>query len=348
MRRTAAQPFFCADINLPIPHVPLAMLPVDTALAVAFATKLHAELPPDIWYMSPSVALPPETEAIRTRVSNARDSTVRYFEKHFNQAAALTALLDEGRAIGHDAAAESNRIMKTSIAPSVGVVEMGAGTAYTSMFAAEMLRMRNVSQHVAVVDRQGVRASADRTLRSFEQTPSAEGANTTFQRIRCDLKDLELGGLSELKACTKVWFIGKHVCGAALDMALVAIDRYARGQTTTPVQVALASCCRHMCSWEAAPAASTVWRGNWGCGRDEMAAVCKMCGWFTAGHEDEELKAKGRLCQEIVDAGRVMWLRSLGWQAHLVRYVDDMTSPESLAIVASWTPVPEQAGQKSV
>jgi tRNA:m4X modification enzyme len=158
----------------------------------------------------------------------------------------------------------------------------------------------------------------------------------TFTRLRCDLKDLLLEAVAELDACDRVCVIGKHVCGSALDLALVCMTRFARNESR-PVSFALASCCRHRCAWQAAPSAQPIWNKDWHLSETTFGQICRMSGWCLGCTDDEEAIRTGTFCQELVDAARVLWLRQQGWTAHLVRYVDRSISPENIALVGHWS-----------
>lgn len=69
-----------------------------------------------------------------------------------------------------------------------------------------------------------------------------------------DIGDLELSGVGVVRGCGLVG-VGKHLCGAATDMALRSIvsamqGGMAGGCGPNVHGIAIALCCHHACSWE--------------------------------------------------------------------------------------------------
>lgn len=52
------------------------------------------------------------------------------------------------------------------------------------------------------------------------------------------------------------------------------------------------------------------------------------------GMKPTERAALGFKCKRIIDMGRLMWLRKLGLNTQLVRYVPSTISPENYLIIA--------------
>lgn len=313
----------------------LACIPADCDALIKAVHRLHEEVRVTSFVWGSTGKLPPETDVVRSHWNNSRDSTVRYSEAHFEQNAALASLLFNvsGTVFG----IERRDVQQEAQSSCSGVVELGAGRAYTSLFLAEILHTRGISANVVAVDRSCPRLGADRCLRNLETSPGKEGSRILFHKLKCDLKDLDLTGIAGLDNCSPIAIIGKHICGYALDLALVAIDRFARQHARrSPVSFALASCCRHRCAWQAAPAVQSIWKGRWTMSEQQFGAICRMSGWCLGCTDDDDSIRTGLLCQELVDIARVMWLREQGWKAHLVRYVERAVSPENLAIVGVW------------
>jgi hypothetical protein len=324
-----ASPYHAAAINLPkrsgAADVPPRHMPRTSDApppARALADGLHASHARTIAALhvpASAAAPPPETAALRVEYADQRNSGLKYEAAHFAQNAALAGLL----------------LTLTPEAPAAAVVvELGAGRAYTSLFLAQVLCARGrAPAAVVAVDSASVRCPADRALRALR---SAGGPD--FQRLRCDLVDLDIGGIAAVAAAgaaADVLFVGKHVCGSALDFSLVAMTRYARNRGGG-LTFALASCCRHRCEWGKTAAAADVWRGVWNVRPEDFAALMKMAGWGAGCTDCEQDVETGRKVMELVDGARVLWLRQQGWDAHLVRYVDARVSPENIALVGKW------------
>lgn len=299
--------------------------------ARALATDLHHEHASSfapLYLPETAAAEPPEVEALRRWYDDVRNSVVRYEATHFRQNAAIAGLV-LSPALGPDAQSMS------SAAPVI--VELGAGRAFTSLLLAQVLAARGQTPAaVVVVDTASPRRPADSELRSMERA-----GGPTFLRIRCDLLDLDISGIDAVReAAGDVYFVGKHVCGSALDMSLKAVARFAeereRAGAAGSVRFVLASCCRHRCDWSKTVSAAGVWEG-WGVGGGGFSQLMKMASWGAGGTECAEDVATGRKVMELVDAARALWLRQeRRCQARLVRYVDVDTSPENTAIVGCW------------
>lgn len=57
--------------------------------------------------------------------------------------------------------------------------------------------------------------------------------------------------------------------------------------------------------------------------------------WAVGGLSAAEKRGVGRQCKDIIDAGRVVWLRDMGMVCELVEYIDSSVCPENRLIVAS-------------
>lgn len=208
------------------------------------------------------------------------------------------------------------------------VLELGAGRAYTAMYVADALRKR-VSVAVVVVDRKGaIRNKADRTLRRWV----TEGSLASFDRLRVDLADFNLAGVHELSAAQDIRVVAKHVCGAALDLSLTALTRFAETRAPRTISLTIAACCRRLCSFNAVPSDSP-WAA-WNVAADQYAAFCRVACWGLAPSESLDRVAAGDACRDLVDTARVRWLQSRGWDACVTEYTAE--SPEKNAIVAVW------------
>lgn len=331
------------DRGISIVFRPLSELPEDVSSAMRAAEelyKLHVKNE-DIWRFRRSHDVP-ETERLRQRWGNARDSTVRLEHSHFTQSSSLFALAYYGPITKDDKNVWKTNEIDQANPQEIGIIELGAGRAYTLLFATEVLRLRDVSIHAIAIDRNRPRLGADRSIRSLSHTyPSSKDAKFTFNRIKCDLKDISLQALDSLHFTpftNHVIILAKHACGAAMDLSLIALDNYAHAVPGRRISAALASCCRHRCAWQVTPAAHDVWIRRWHKGEDSYGHVCRMAGWCLGCTNDDDAVRTGALCQELVDAARVLWLRERGWDAHLVRYTDATTSPENVAIVAHYNP----------
>lgn len=127
---------------------------------------------------------------------------------------------------------------------------------------------------------------------------------------------------------------GKHVCDPASDYALQLADTYARECPNIEVRLALASCCRNICSWDALGDAANAW-ANAGVPPNTLLEIATRASW---GLNLRELLERARVrhrCRVGIDSARVLWLRSRSRDARLVKYIDTKFTKENLAIVAT-------------
>lgn len=255
--------------------------------------------------------------------------------KHFSQMSSLASLL-------LPAVSEKSQCSDPHL-----ILELGAGRAYTSLYLAHVLRLRAIPTHVLAIDRATNRLKADRTLRQWASDPAT--SILSFKRLRLDIQHLHIAGIADIASCHKVVVVGKHVCGVALDLSLVAVTKFAREWRNGEgcITVALACCCRRLCCWGAFCGAGEK-EGEegkegkeeeslckrWGVSELDFGQLCRSANWGLDEGHSEEMKEMGEASREVVDSLRVLWMRRNGWHANVVVYTD--ASPENVCIVARW------------
>ena len=223
----------------------------------------------------------------------------------------------------------------------VSVVELGAGRGYVGAMLAEAGKVR----HCVLNDVRSYRNKADRVLRKV-------GA-ARVERATCDLKDFCLAEMESLQDRRCV-VVGKHLCGGATDLALRCIaacrspNSPAEGPGARPCVLALgiATCCHHRCTLDTYVGAEVL--GELGFAARDLEHIFWLSAWATLrggghgapeapGREDlyfssiplERRVETGRRCKQLVDAGRLEWLRRRGYKASGVRYVAREVTPEN-------------------
>uniref|UniRef100_A0A1I8IH77 tRNA:m(4)X modification enzyme TRM13 n=2 Tax=Macrostomum lignano TaxID=282301 RepID=A0A1I8IH77_9PLAT len=166
--------------------------------------------------------------------------------------------------------------------------------------------------------------------------------------------------------------LGKHLCGAATDLALrclAGLDADAednnsgshgcsdskrariagqlaeadRSAGVGPVGGVIALCCHHRCLWSAYVGKRRM--ASLGIGPEDFHAISRMAGWATCASKAARLKRKpqedrreliGLKCKRLIDSGRVAFLtEQLGYSARLVRYAKRSDTPENCALLFS-------------
>ena len=145
-------------------------------------------------------------------------------------------------------------------------VELGAGRGYLSHFLNDAYGPLDL----LLVERKAYRFEAERSIKNQASTAAAktevrDGGDAhrrtggSVSRLRVDIKDLDISGAEAVNG-RDVVITGKHLCGAATDLALrCALVHPATPRTskevarTAPVfsthGIAIATCCHHRCVW---------------------------------------------------------------------------------------------------
>lgn len=195
--------------------------------------------------------------------------------------------------------------------------------------------------------------------------------------VRTDIRHLWLAGLPELRG-RRVCVLSKHLCGAATDLSLRALQQLSPDAAEIrPRGLLIALCCHHRCSWDSYVGRERLER----LGVDErlFTVLCRMSAWAVLPDEEDldrlrilrqqqqkdqeqkqeepeasevlsgraflegslsRMQATGRLCKRVLDRGRELWMQTaLGCQ-RLARetYCDPGISPENQVL---WARFPE-------
>ncbi|KAI9099003.1 hypothetical protein K1719_024770 [Acacia pycnantha] len=239
------------------------------------------------------------------------------------------------------------------------VIEFGAGRGYLTQMLADCYGIKRVF----LVERKSYKLKADRSLRQNE--------DLMLERLRIDIEDLDLNAVEPLEGVPFL-AIGKHLCGAATDLALRCCfpeknDQYDANKNFGGL--AIATCCHHLCQWK--HYTNKKYFLDLGITKDQFHAITWFTSWAVdANHGSEisdntdcasnllsidrengdqqasgagkiltdmkpcERAALGFKCKRIIDMGRLLWLRKRGLNTLLVRYVPSTISPENYLLIA--------------
>lgn len=320
--RIETQPYFSADINASnseslidtLSNTSSDQAPRHNICAFQLLNLVERTLPLLSLPQLPETPALPEAHKIFANWSDPRDSAFKLERKHFPQIAALAA-----------------RLLNPAPA-QVTIVDLAAGRAYTSLYVAHVLGMRSIPGSFIAVDRVSSRLKADRSLRHLHtRHPSIN----RFRRVTVDLRHLALSGFTECAEATDVRIIGKHVCGSALDLALTAATRFAidMKRAAHSVRLVLACCCRKLCHRSLFGNHGAIWNTLY-VNDAEFASIRTAANWGLDVAHSTEMAFIGKKCRQLIDAARVHWLNSVGWDACLDTYTT--ASPENTCIVATW------------
>lgn len=242
------------------------------------------------------------------------------------------------------------------------VVEFGAGRGYLTHMLADCYGIRKVF----LVERRSYKLKADRTLRQSQ--------SIILERLRIDIEDLNLNAIESLRRlpylaigkhlCGPATDLTMRCCLTAQynqNNGKFSCNSFLQG-------LALATCCHHLCQWK--HYSNTKFLMDLGISKDDFHAMTWFTSWAVdTGHSYElcnmveglhlntsERKESdledggieeavrnmpaadrailGFMCKEIIDTGRLLWLREHGLDARLVKYVSPNISPENNLLVA--------------
>ncbi|XP_012697417.2 tRNA:m(4)X modification enzyme TRM13 homolog isoform X2 [Clupea harengus] len=175
------------------------------------------------------------------------------------------------------------------------VVEFGAGKGKLSHWIHSALETAE-DVHFLLVERSTTRFKVDGKNRSKD---------STFERLQVDIQHLDLSKVSLLQEQRlPVVGVGKHLCGAATDLALRCLleraepvghgdqlpSKRVKADTLEVCGVAVALCCHHRCDWR--HYVGREFFQERGLGAAEFGAFQRMSSWATcgmskaAGHRD--------------------------------------------------------------
>lgn len=326
--RVEAEPYFIKDVNVPKPTTATFLSSDEsTATPVAKSEDAKNNVLRLIKRLRPLLSAPlieasngslPEASIVHSAWSDKRDSSVKMEAKHFPQIASLAALvLNSAPIISHPS--------------DIAIVDLAAGRAYLALYLGHILWLRGIPARLVVVDRVSTRLKADRSIRAWTEI----GRLASFRRLTIDLRHLNLSGLDELLSAADVRFVGKHMCGAALDLALTAVSNFARENSRSPgsVSFVFASCCRKLCNRAMFGDGGDIWQ-RLNVTNHDLNQLCTSSYWGLDSSHSDDMANIGRKCRYLVDSGRVEWLNSVGWNARVGTYTE--VSPENACIVATW------------
>ena len=294
--------------------------------------------------------------------------------------------------VSHMAAAGLVRVRSPDVphddaSRSPAYVELGAGRGYLSHFLMDAYGPNDL----VLVERRAYRFKAERNIRGGTSVgggragtsgdgsapASAPGASpgTKVERLRVDIKDLDIAGVEAVKG-RDVVVTGKHLCGSATDLALRCCLANTNGgcdgdkssaAACRVTGVALATCCHHRSEWRSY--VNKPFLRDLGFGRDDFPRLARMSSWACDGaapgvgsvkrprspagdvdvdehqqpieeaDDGEMSKAEkheiGGMIKTLIDVGRLRWLNERGLSGRLVGYVETGVSPENRLIVVS-------------
>lgn len=273
--------------------------------------------------------------------------------RHINQQASIIGHMDQVHMLHHP----EQKIW----------IEFGAGKGKLSLVLNEILSSepseeeqaqptKNYSDNFYLIDRGNARGKAD-----------------VGSRIRIDIRDLRLSGLSPFQFDSRdgkeapsrpkhpsVIALSKHLCGAATDLTLRCLETLDPVSTSTVNGIAIALCCHHACTFEDYIDHDFLEKELGLQSKAEFQLMVKWTSWGTCGksvqsvasedpqlphgvvtHEDrchfspQERETLGLECKRLIDLGRKSYIeKKFGLRAQLIYYCTKEESLENCLLLA--------------
>lgn len=237
-----------------------------------------------------------KTEAMLSVIENEQTSIIWPKEAERFMAGAVLAerkhnskhVVQQASIVGNMAHAGLLQAPKSTV-----FVEFAAGTGYLTCMLADCYPE---ARELVMMDVGRFKFLADRSLR-----------NRNMSRIRCNIIDFDPNRIQSIQSGAPWVAHGKHLCGAATDLALrCAVRCYSNRPRDRNAEIintrreerpsasdgtggllglAMASCCHHRCEWE-----HYVGNGilqELGFSPEEFELICYMTGWALCGHDRE-------------------------------------------------------------
>ncbi|XP_065859839.1 tRNA:m(4)X modification enzyme TRM13 [Euphorbia lathyris] len=293
-------------------------------------------------------------EACSMWIKREVDRKLPFQEKHVKQQASILGNLEDFGVLKGSLGKEQcddNRLYGDN-APAV--VEFGAGRAYLTQMLADCYGI----ERVFLVERKSYKLKADRSLRQKE--------SLILERLRIDIEDLNLNAVESLQGFPYL-AIGKHLCGPATDLTLrCCLPEQCSGNDSLRA-LAIAMCCHHLCQWKhyinknfIADLGITkeefhaiTWFTSWAVDADHSSDLSFDCELHQQSLGKEQLSEDangiedvvrnmkpieravlGFMCKQIIDMGRMKWVKGHGLETKLIKYVPSNISPENHLLIA--------------
>ncbi|XP_027100084.2 uncharacterized protein [Coffea arabica] len=296
------------------------------------------------------------------------DRKLPFQEKHVLQQASILGNLEEFgllRKSGVEDAVIDATTLDRSDVDVPAVVEFGAGRGYLTQLLADCYGIKKV----LLVERKSYKLKADRSLRQIENL-MLERLRIDIEDLNLNAVE-SLQGVPYLAIgkhlCGPATDMTLKCCileqSAQNHADQLKASCFLRG-------LAIATCCHHLCQWKHYINKNYIL--NLGLTKEDFHAMTWLTSWAVdADHgsdifvvdsspnlclnEKEEIGAElsqsgvgdvvrnmsaveravvGFMCKDIIDAGRLMWLKERGLHSQVVKYVPPGISPENHLLIA--------------
>ncbi|XP_021836566.1 tRNA:m(4)X modification enzyme TRM13 isoform X1 [Spinacia oleracea] len=328
--------------------------------------SLHASICKDMQF---SYKIP---NACDIWIKRQNDRKIPYQEKHVRQQASILGNLEDFGALSSSDQAFSEEQCDRSTLHCYeddvsAVVEFGAGRGYLTQILADCYGI----EKVVLVERKAYKLKADRSLRQIENL-ALERLRIDIEDLNLNAVE-SLKGIPYLAIgkhlCGPATDLTLRCC---LSEHCDQDNGKEPGVRPHLRSIAVATCCHHLCQWKHYTSKqylknlgitkedfhAITWFTSWAVDADHGSDVSddgslpspipphppsgnEECGGDARGVEGitRNMKAMDRaalgfMCKDIIDMGRLMWIKECGLEAKLVKYVPSDISPENRLLVA--------------
>ncbi|GLU16686.1 hypothetical protein SLE2022_331060 [Rubroshorea leprosula] len=307
-------------------------------------------------------------EACSRWINREVDRKLPFQEKHVKQQASILGNLEDFKVLkscddGEQCQCVEPEDDSNDNSNSVSaVVEFGAGRGYLTQMLADCYGIRRVF----LVERQSYKLKADRSLRQKESLIlerlriDIEDLNLKAVESLHHLPYLAIGK----HLCGPATDLTLRCCLATSNNA----EQYSSNLCLRGL--AIATCCHHLCQWK--HYINKIYFTSLGISREEFHAITWFTSWAVDANHSSDLsdvtddrlhlepvekeessgnadasgvegtvrnmkaieRARlGFMCKQIIDMGRLMWVKEHGLETKLVKYVPSSISPENHLLI---------------
>ncbi|XP_057965859.1 uncharacterized protein LOC131156304 isoform X2 [Malania oleifera] len=317
-----------------------------------------------------SYKMPKACEIWIKREADRLHRTVPFQEKHVLQQCSILGNFEDFGVLKHSVRdlgrdeQSSNEGAHGDDNGSPAVVEFGAGKGYLTQMLADCYGINRVW----LVERKSYKLKADRSLRQKENL-ILERLRIDIEDLNLNAVE-SLRGVSYLAIgkhlCGPATDLTLRCCLKGQQHHDSAVQCNANPYL---IGLAIATCCHHLCQWKhyinkryltnlgitKEDFDAITWFTSWAvdadhgsdlpdvfdCGFD-ISSIEKEDGCGNAGGVEEATKnmkaaeraVLGFMCKEIIDKGRLMWIKDRGLDTELIKYVPLNISPENHLLIA--------------
>ncbi|XP_062144356.1 uncharacterized protein LOC133851795 [Alnus glutinosa] len=302
-------------------------------------------------------------EACNMWIKGEVDGKLPFQEKHVMQQASILGNLEEFGVLRNDVGREQcgSEGEKNGVP---AVVEFGAGRGYLTQMLADCYGI----ERVFLVERKSYKLKADRSLRQKESL-ILERLRIDIEDLNLNAVE-SLQGVPYLAIgkhlCGPATDLTLRCC-LAEHSSPDNVEHYSSNQNLRGL--AVATCCHHLCQWK--HYINKKYLSNLGITKEEFHAITWFTSWavdadhgsdlpdvidaklhleliqkeacsgdangvedITRNMKAVERAVLGFMCKQIIDMGRLTWVKECGFETQLVRYVPSTISPENHLLIA--------------